>query len=865
MSITPEQARAELARRQSGGTSTTPSITPEQAKAELQKRQATKEPGFIQGIAQSLAKPFLRVASTPKVANALPVLGLGAGAVRNSAKKTTDYKGDDTYDYGYLGKVEPLGQKKTTWGNVKDIAGTGLEIGSTVLPVGKIPTLAKATLAGRIGQGAKAGFKGGATGGAMYGAGSELQQDDATLGSVAANTAVNAGFGAAGGTVLGGALPLPVATGKFARSSTQPTSYTKRVVQISKPNAQKFQRMAGEPAEKYLVDRGIYGTNEEIISELQKRFQYSRDLADTELAKLGGTWTHPSLKAALKELADREARTTLPGVQSLDSRRVAELVAKEQASGLSMSEVNEVKRLFEKNVKTGYLRENLADKVQLAKNIDSNLREWQLETARKLGLENLDQINKETQLAYQLGDSIHRKITGGSDNGGLDLLDAVLLAGGDPYSIGLFATRKGLKSERLQSNIARRLGGEAKVGLPQAKTRAPITDNGRLLPVGNPNTTNAIPLGFPSGQVTEADRIANNALQNSRIQKPEPLSLPPANPDTPYNLGGAPIPLRPRNTIEPPAKTIRQYDRLQPRLLEQNPIPLPGQTQANQYNKNIVATPAANASAPNNIGSSIPQKLENLNSETGIYSKGSKFYVNTQKVSEKQYVDKLLTGVGRQRSLNKQMLQSFYRDQQRKQNPQSGKMGIAPMVGGGVAASAGVGALSSIPSITTTTSMSTPAMASTTAEEMPNTSATQTKTKLDRKDLERRFVHVENRGARDLKKNLYEVVGKTGDLGKYQVSPDSLYDWSEPWLGKQYTKEEFLADKQAQEDFFNEFLNVAERYNLSPDEIAVAWHSGWGELGRGERETREKRFKESLKKRIKSGDYKEYVETFNEI
>ena len=131
----------------------------------------------------------------------------------------------------------------------------------------------------------------------------------------------------------------------------------------------------------------------------------------------------------------------------------------------------------------------------------------------------------------------------------------------------------------------------------------------------------------------------------------------------------------------------------------------------------------------------------------------------------------------------------------------------------------------------------------------------------DRESVANRIRHIETQGISD--EQAITTVGITGDLGKYQVNPKSLKDWSKLWLGKKYTPEEFLNDPEAQEQFFDEFLNVAERYNLTPDEAAVSWHRGWGELGQGQRSTKEKRFRNRLTQMMTEETSQRYLEKFN--
>ena len=132
----------------------------------------------------------------------------------------------------------------------------------------------------------------------------------------------------------------------------------------------------------------------------------------------------------------------------------------------------------------------------------------------------------------------------------------------------------------------------------------------------------------------------------------------------------------------------------------------------------------------------------------------------------------------------------------------------------------------------------------------------------DREELREEIIYRENRGAEAAGKNLYNEVGVTGDLGKYQVSPDTLNTWSEPWLGKKYTKKEFLDDKDAQEKFWSEFANVVESYNLTKQEAIVLWHKGWGVLGMGgSKDEKKKKLKEQIKNWIENDDKaKAYLE-----
>lgn len=132
----------------------------------------------------------------------------------------------------------------------------------------------------------------------------------------------------------------------------------------------------------------------------------------------------------------------------------------------------------------------------------------------------------------------------------------------------------------------------------------------------------------------------------------------------------------------------------------------------------------------------------------------------------------------------------------------------------------------------------------------------------DRTDFTNRIVGVENQALVASGGDVYKSIGSTGDLGKYQASPATLADWSKAWLGKTYTKDQFMNDPKAQDTFFNEFQNMAEKYKLTPEEAAVAWHSGWGELGNTSTDRLQK-FKNGLAERMQTEENKRYLNKFS--
>jgi hypothetical protein len=243
-----------------------------------------------------------------------------------------------------------------------------------------------------------------------------------------------------------------------------------RVARISKGKQAAFQDLAGESVGEYLVKRDIFGTPDQIADQLYKRLQQSKGAVDAELAQLPGKFKTPALGSAIKQLLDHERRISSPGALSRDLERVRELSRRFNGSGLDMKEINEVKRLYERNIRLEYIKENVPDKIAAATNVDSALRKWQADTATKLGFKNIKQLNKETQLAKQLIDDLGQEYAGQPGNNAITLTDWIALSGGDLASAAMFLTKKAVTSKTVMSKTAKLLSkGQDKLPTPTAE------------------------------------------------------------------------------------------------------------------------------------------------------------------------------------------------------------------------------------------------------------------------------------------------------------------------------------------------------------------------------------------------------------
>lgn len=288
-------------------------------------------------------------------------------------------------------------------------------------------------------------------------------------------------------------LSLDVAKAARAKAGSQPAKIMQRVARIPKMKQANFEKVAGESVGEYLTKRGIYGNVDDISTKLYERFTKSKEIADKALEQLPGRYDPAPIKTALKDLLQREIRVSSEGAPSPIVGRVASLYKKLNEGGLTMSEINEAKRLFERNVKVDYLKQNLPESVARANNIDDAIRAWQFRQAETLGLKNLPKINKETRLAKQLLDDLGREYSGAAGNNAVSITDWIMLSGGDPTAISGFLVKKTFSSKTIQSAIAKALNKNnpvkgdvlAEMGESQVK-RLPAGNGGTKVQITKP-------------------------------------------------------------------------------------------------------------------------------------------------------------------------------------------------------------------------------------------------------------------------------------------------------------------------------------------------------------------------------------------
>ena len=230
---------------------------------------------------------------------------------------------------------------------------------------------------------------------------------------------------------------------------------------LNKINPQKrreFRVQQGVPEEQWLRERGIVSTPQKTVEELSTRFQAMRNNVDEALERIPGQYRDARITTVADEAAEF-ARSTESGAAG----RMAQLAEKAKGTGLSTAQINEVKRFYERFIKTGYKKDptKTSELVQRATNRDSGIREALLEIADKNGFPNLREISKEIQGSKFLADEIAGKMEGQAANNNLTLTDWIVLTPAvvDPTFISGFVGKKLLTAGPIRAFAARALAG----------------------------------------------------------------------------------------------------------------------------------------------------------------------------------------------------------------------------------------------------------------------------------------------------------------------------------------------------------------------------------------------------------------------
>lgn len=162
-----------------------------------------------------------------------------------------------------------------------------------------------------------------------------------------------------------------------------------------------------------------------------------------------------------------DLETRLVSTKSPDAKRVSQLKAKYEDSGLTMSEINEVKRVYSNNYKYSFVDAGSEGALR-SRNLQDAIRKWQFKVAEENGLSNLKEINKTTQGWKTFADSLSKKIQGSSGNNAVSLTDWVALSGASPENIALYLGKKIASSDTVKRGAIKLFSKKTKPSIIQA-------------------------------------------------------------------------------------------------------------------------------------------------------------------------------------------------------------------------------------------------------------------------------------------------------------------------------------------------------------------------------------------------------------
>lgn len=304
-----------------------------------------------------------------------------------------------------------------------------------------------------------------------------------------------------------------------AIASGEPAKIMDRVSGLTAKEKIAFKNTSrGKTIGQYLEDTGNFGSPDKIVAKEAEKFSQSYKMVDDGLAKLPGEYQFGQVDDALKILIKKGQKVSTPAVRADYLNRAGQLLSKSKSTGLTMEEINEVKRLFERNVKLAYNKALNPDIVETATNIDSSIRAAQLKKAAELGFENLSEMNRQTQISKFIVNKLGSKVADAGALKNMSLTDWIILSDLEPTSIGALMIKRFFGSKAVQAKIAKMLSSkEAQQMITPRINPNPQYLQNKALPAGQAPGSYPIAPAAPTTYEPQATKI----LKGSGAATPE--------------------------------------------------------------------------------------------------------------------------------------------------------------------------------------------------------------------------------------------------------------------------------------------------------------------------------------------------------
>lgn len=204
---------------------------------------------------------------------------------------------------------------------------------------------------------------------------------------------------------------------------------------------QKFIQATGQTPWEFATTRGMTKVGDDAVVEATNAWQASKAQADDAFWAIEGNFRYTWKGEDLLKTTIDDLDTRLINTKSPDAPRIQELKAKYDNTGLTMSEINEIKRAYANNYKYSFLEQG-SEWALRSKNLQDAIRKWQFKVAEQNGLSNIAEINKNTQAWKMYADSLAKKLNRWVANNANTLTDWIALSGGSPENIALYLGKK---------------------------------------------------------------------------------------------------------------------------------------------------------------------------------------------------------------------------------------------------------------------------------------------------------------------------------------------------------------------------------------------------------------------------------------
>lgn len=219
----------------------------------------------------------------------------------------------------------------------------------------------------------------------------------------------------------------------------------------------------GETPAQFLLRKGLSGTREGIMDDLDKLWRKSKDVVDGELGKVRETFDliddAPDVFKALSEIQETAAKFGLDD----ELKFVNDLIKKER---VTLSDINAVKRQMD-DLYTLYSRSNDPTASLIAerlRRIRDGIKGFVEETAERKGLKDIRVLNKDTQLSRELLKDMEQSAVGRYPSNIISMGDFLTggvggaLVGYDPIlTAGIVISRRVLGSTLFKTTLAKYL------------------------------------------------------------------------------------------------------------------------------------------------------------------------------------------------------------------------------------------------------------------------------------------------------------------------------------------------------------------------------------------------------------------------